>query len=140
MSKWCMARIGLITLSVIIFLIDTIIAEPAKHVFVNWRVILLSFIFTATALPLLVAVQLKAPYVDDKWTLPNFDSNFLQFGDPLHFFHLVGFLMVFAGISETTVNLARNNIIYEGVLKIMLGIGLFLGVKISVKLCSHKYK
>ncbi len=141
MSKWRKIKFVLFTLSFIIAFIGNFFKEIPNRVEFDWIFIVFFFSFFSILLPILIRIQCKAPYIKKEWVLPSLDTNFLVFGDPLHFFHAVSYVMLFAGSAEIFASLifAKSNFM-EGVMLLSSGLGLWVGVIISTSICKFKYK
>jgi hypothetical protein len=141
MTIWRKIRIGIFIFTFVSSLLAAIFKPPEKIVGLGWFEVGLVFCFTLIAIPLLIGIQSKAPYVNEIWSPPTLDTNFLAFGDPLHFFHLASIVLLIGGISVITGSLFEGDIQrLEGVMQISAGLGALFGVKICEKLCSFKYR
>ena len=140
MSIWRKIRIGLFIFSFVSGLLSTIYKTSDQVVELGWSEISLVFCFMLIALPLLIGIQSKAPYMHKKWVPPTLDTNFFTFGDPLHFFHLAVIVFLIGGVAAMIGTLYHGNFyIMEGVMEVSIGLGALLGVKICAKICSFKY-
>ena len=140
MSAWRKIRIGIFIFSFVSGLLSAIYKTSDQVVELGWPEIGLAFCFMLIALPLLIGIQSKAPYMHEKWVPPTLDTNFFTFGDPLHFFHLAGIVFLIGGVATIIGNLYHGNFhIMEGAMELSIGLGALLGVKICTKICKFKY-
>ena len=45
----------------------------------------------------IIGLQVVNPASSDRWTVPSWRTNFLNFSDPLHFFHMAAFVVMACG-------------------------------------------
>jgi len=143
MSKWRKIRISLYAVIFIGSFIQALLEppSPASKFVLDWQIMALFMFFPALVIPFAIFVQSGAPYVAEKWTIPTLDTKFFSFSDPLHFFHFASHCFGLAGISVITVSVFHDpSQIDQGVTYILFSLGLFLGVKLCIKICRRKYE
>jgi len=145
MSNWRKVRIGLSIISFIQGVLLAYFAQDTSFVtaplFLQVVIIISPMVLSPIILLAIIGVQYKNPLQDKPWTKPNMDSNFLNFKDPLHFFHAAGIFAVACGLGHilgAAFNSWRTVTIGLGVLSGSLGI--FIGVAMCVRVYRKKFQ
>jgi len=117
------------------------LAEP---VWLVLQILILLLVLAGPLLfvPLILWVQARNPVSSPVWTLPNWNSNFLNFQDPVHFFHfgaVLGFVYGLGYFGDAFVIFDKLKMA-AGACVIASSISLFLGVKASMRLFATKYQ
>lgn len=145
MSKWRKIRIILWVLFFIQGILGGALGLNAglanEPILFKLLVIILPLIFAPFALLSVIGIQVINPLQDKKWTLPNSDSNFLRFSDPLHFFHTATHIISAAGFGTIVGSLFNDfSNITEGIAMLSGCLGVLLGVKLCTKVYSSKFQ
>ncbi len=107
----------------------------------DWKKIFYPIIGFPVILPPLIWAQANASYALKKWTIPNIDTNFINFRDPLHFFHAASHVYSFGGIAIIIASFLNHmSDIRNGLYALAVGVGLIIGVKLCIIVCRKKYQ
>lgn len=143
MTAWYKVRIILSTLG---FIEGVVIAVLGLGAMVNIPVILtiamipVVALLSGAGLLLVIGTQVINPFRARKWVLPNWDSNILDFRQPLNFFH-AGALTVVAAGAGNVIGSVFGGIAYvaEGAVLLAGGMGILWGIKTCSKLYKDKF-
>ena len=132
MSKWRKIRISLYAFIFVSSFVEVLLESrsPTSGIFIDWQIMVLFLFFPALVIPLLIFVQSGAPYVAEKCTIPNLDTKFFTFSDPLHFFHFASHCFSIAGPALLLASFFHSlSHINRGVNYILFSIGIYIGVR-----------
>ena len=99
--------------------------------------VIVPIVLIPLGLLLVIGVQYINPFQDKQWTAPSMDSNFLNFKNPVHFFHAGGYFFAAAGLGMIV------GAFYQGASNVIFGFGLLsgsIGLLLGVKLCVKVYR
>jgi len=143
MTAWYKARVVLCVLG---FIEGVVIAVLGLGAFVN-----ISLVFTIVMIPVVallsvpillfvIGIQVRNPFQDRKWVLPDWDSNILNFRQPLNFFHAGAFMFIGAG-TGCVIGSVFGGVAYvaEGAVLLAGGVGLLWGINLCSKLYKDKF-
>jgi hypothetical protein len=145
MSFWRKVRIAEIAVFFIGGLLLPFInpETPLKETgaFVSAIVILLPLLFSPPAIVMVISVQSINPFQNRQWTLPDWDSNFLNLRNPLHFFHAGAFFIAFSSIGTILASFFSDlSYLIAGLGGLSGSAGMLIGVKLCTKICSKKFQ
>jgi hypothetical protein len=145
MSTWRKIRV----IGMIIFFIEGLLApffvhetpfEDAPIIF-NLILIFLPLMFIPLALVMVMSVQSINPFQNKQWTLPDWDSNFLNFRNPLQFLHTAAFFIAANSIGTILASFFSNSsYLVMGLGGISGSAGVLLGVKLCTKVYRKKFQ
>ncbi|MBN2513793.1 MAG: DUF3592 domain-containing protein [Sedimentisphaerales bacterium] len=140
MSTWRLVRIVIIALSFMEGLLYPFFATEAPlegaPIAIQVFLIVLPLFFFPFSLTMGLFIQSKNPFQNTQWTLPDWDSNFLNMKNPLHFFHAAAYFIAASSFGLIIASFFSST----SYLPIGLaGVSSWGGVLIGIKLCITKY-
>lgn len=139
MKKWKLIRIGLIVLVAVGSLFTPL--EMQERSPIDWTDLAIIFALIPVGLLFVVGIHAANPLSAKVWEKPDWDRNFLNFKDPVQFFHFGAFVMVAQGVATLCRVLFSNVHIYpETLLPLVMGVSTLLGVHITMLVFRAKFK
>lgn len=148
MSGWRRFRVAGLILSFLSGIVNATLShhfgrdEPAVFPFP----LLIGFYgFGIFAMPFMLAAvisfQATNPLSDQYWTPPSHDDNPFRIGNPLRFFHFVGFQVPAIGLGVATSAIwTQLDALLTGVFMMLGGVSTLAGVHLAMRICKHKIK
>ena len=89
----------------------------------------------------IIGVQAVNPFSKPRWTKPSWQTNFLQLRDPLHGFHMLGYVAMFLGLGagSATIIAPDGAIMWLGPVWMAQGLSVLCGVRLCMRVFSNKY-
>ena len=91
-----------------------------------------------------ISVQIAIAFVGtkkDKWQKPSWYSNPLNLNQPVHFFHFAGWFMAISVLPTVILTLWKaKEYLYDSAMPLSLGIGVIIGVYLSLALFKGRYE
>jgi hypothetical protein len=139
MSTWKKIRIGIIVIAAAtaFFLPVELHEEPSM----NWTELVILFVFVPIGLLFIIGIQAVNPFSAKEWKKPDWDMNFLNFTDPVPFFHFGAYIMLVQG-AVMLCRLPFENAQFhpESFMSLLMGVSVLLGVQIIMLVFRSKYK
>ena len=145
MSIWRKVRIAIVIVSFVqgLFIPFFIKETPFEDIPIIFSLILtvLPLLFFPFALIMIMSVQSINPFQNKQWTLPDWDSNFLDFKNPLQFFHTAAYFIAASNIGLILASFFSNSsYLAMGLGGISGCAGILLGVKLCTKVFSNRFQ
>ncbi len=143
MSGWGMARIGLCMWCCITAFMPPLFAEdPLAHAPMPVKVglILFPLLFFPVASVFVIGIQYVNPCTGERWTVPHWNSNFLNLRDPLHFLHLAKCLALAMAIgSVAALPFGGSSYLLQSLMYLSCFFGIHLGIGICIRMFGTKF-
>jgi len=138
--NWLYVRLSLIVFGVI----STVISSTSSVYTIESIIftdLLAAFIFCIVGLQFVIGIQAMSPQSDDKWLKPNWYQNPFNLGQPAHFFHFGGWLMLLSSLPPVISVVGESkSVLLSSLIPVIFGIGLLSGVHVSKYIFKKKYR
>ncbi len=114
---------------------------PLSFAVVDAALVVLSPLLAYFGLWFVLGFQSRNPRSAEYWSMPTWRSNWLDFRDPAHFFHLAAFIGIAFGAGLLSGFLmGHHGKLMDGIACIGAGSGLLVCLRRCPKLFPHKYR
>lgn|SRR5690554_2031716 len=138
MNKWICIRVALVLMVSVASMVNPFATEDIASF--DWLSLLVIFTVSPIALLLVIGIQAFNSQSQKVWLKPSWSLNPFNFGDPLQFFHLGGYIMLAQGLVTLLQGLVSSSQINPLVLApAAMGLGTLIGVHLAVFVYRRKY-
>jgi hypothetical protein len=139
-NKWFFVRIGLIVASALLYLIRGPVLAHAEPP-IDMSALVIGLFFGVAGLQFVLAIQFVNKKSDEIWKYPSWSENPFQLKQPIQFFHLGAWLlMTSATVSALLTWFKRPEFLFDALMPLFIGVGLFIGVHLSRFLYRRKFE
>jgi len=101
---------------------------------ISWWAVPFVFLMSVIAIPFILSIQVHNPWSNKIWERPRWNSNFLNFRNPIDFLSLGGYYFIITGGIRIVGNFIKfQQLSMDGLLMLASGAGILLGVYLSYK-------
>lgn len=98
----------------------------------SWRFVLILLVIVTGSVLFVLGLQYKNPFAPEKWFKPSWRASFVDFRQPTQTLHTCGWIFVVLAISVGIYTLLVGSQSLLGIFPFTIGVGLLLGVKLSL--------
>jgi len=103
--------------------------------------LIIPLIFGIIAIQFLLGIQASNKYSDIFWEKPKWNSNFFNLKQPVQFFYFGSWFLIISAIPTIMITFIKSReYMLDAMMPFLFGIGLLIGVVLSIYIFKKKYK